>query len=122
MNVDIEGVVKKKFISKSGRFAILPLEVAGEYPCYIDIKCFGASVEMAASANKGSFVTATCELGIELVKNKLGEPVMVDGYKKYYPAFSLVGIRERAAPTGATHKDRDGDDPFWVAPEGPRRR
>lgn len=90
----IVGFVKRKFISQSGKFAKLTLDVPGpKGEKKLDVRAFDAEVigDIAPLAD-GARVTVLGRVDSEPVKNKAGEKVMIDGYAQWVAALTATKV------------------------------
>jgi hypothetical protein len=125
----IVGFVKRKFISPTGKFASLELDVPGERgEKKLDVRAFDAVVigDIASLAD-GARVTVIGRIDSEPVKYKkadsghvAGDPVMIEGYKRWVSVLTATKVtvdpssREPLArPANDNKNPLDDDNVGW---------
>ena len=111
----VEGTITKKFVSESGKFAKIGLNVPTEgkrFPIRMDIKSFSMSVIklIKESLDKGSSVKVTGTIENKKLTDKTGADVVVDDYPVYVSELVASEIVDLA--TGETQNPDDGRVPF----------
>lgn len=124
------GSVKRRWVSESMKYGTIDLEVPGrgQYPEIVKVRSFkDGPLEAISQLVPGTVVKVLGVIGTEMVKNKAGEPVLIDGYKHYVDVLTVKQMKvdessiARASAAADAMKKQDapsGVDPSDDLPPG----
>ena len=114
----IAGNVVRRFVSQSGKFAALTVDVnAHPRSKKIEMRCFSLDlIGEIESLTAGQNVEVTGHVDSEPVKNKKGEEVIVDGYKKYVAVLTVKALKVEGSSTRPAPKNETPEDSISPPP------
>lgn len=108
----ITGAVTRSWVANSGKFAKATIEVGGQRRRLIEVRAFREMVEKIRELGTGEVVTIVGEVERNVLKNKAGADVEVDGYKVFANELTATAITrtdDKRAPTPKRETPPDDD-------------
>src|SRR5262245_3499403 len=103
----VTGAVVRANMATSGKAAWLTIDVlgGGERSKKLDFIAFGDLVQEVGGLAKGSTVELIGDIDIQPVKDKAGNAVTVDGFKKWIPMLVIRGVQGSKASNRMRHRE-----------------
>ena len=117
------GKVKRAWCANSGKYATINIEVPGraQYDDQVNVRSFDQAInQKIKTLVPGSVIKVIGTIGTEAVKDKAGEPVLIDKYKHYEDVLTIKALtvdessvqsaRDAGKLAGAVDNAPDDDD------------
>lgn len=117
------GKVKRKWVANSGKYATINIEVPGraQYDDQVNVRSFDLAINQKINGLiVGSVIKVVGTIGTEAVKDKAGEPVLIDKYKHYDDVLTIKALtvdessvqsaRDAGTLAGKVDAANDNDD------------
>ena len=105
------GYVKRRWVADSGKFGTLTLEDCGEREPIINLVCF-SSGPIAALRNlePGQLVRVKGNISTAPIKDKKGEEIKIDGYKRYENLLAIQKMEVDPTSRKSSSENGGGSD------------
>jgi hypothetical protein len=111
------GQVKRKWVADSGKFATVTLDIPGERGIIINLRSFkDGPIDEIRGLVPGMTIECVGNISSETVKDKKGDDIKIDGYKKYVEVLTIKKLK--IDPTSKQNPPKDNGNDADDMPAG----
>jgi len=101
------GYVKRRWVSESGKYGTITIEDCGDRQPIVNVQCFAdGPIAEIRKLEPGMLIKVSGKIGTQAIKDKKGEEIKIDGYRRYENTLTVKRIA--VSPTSRKSSDENG--------------